>query len=64
MAKYEVIAKGIFVKENGKSRELEIGEIIEDVGTHWGAKLRKINNKSFEVASPSEEDKPPKKKKE
>lgn len=61
MAKFEVIEKGIFVKENGKIRELEIGEIIESIGEHWGAKLREINHKSFEVATPQE--KPPKKKK-
>lgn len=62
MAKYEVIAKGIFIKEDGKIRELVIGEVIENVGEYWGAKLREINHKSFEVATP--DDKPPKKKKE
>ena len=61
MAKYEVVANGIFVKEGGKVRELQIGEIIENPGIHWGAKVREINHKSFEVATPQE--KPPKKKK-
>lgn len=61
MSKFEVIEKGLFVKENGKVRELEIGEIIENPGIYWGAKVREINHKSFEVATP--QDKPPKKKK-
>ena len=30
MAKYEVIARGIFVKEKGKIRELQLGEVITD----------------------------------
>ena len=30
MAKYEVIARGIFVKEKGKIRELQLGEVITE----------------------------------
>lgn len=63
MAKYEVIASGIFVREKGKLRELQIGEVIDDVQPQWMAKLRPMAEpqKTFEVATPQE--KPPKKKK-
>lgn len=61
--KYEVIASGIFLKENGVLRELKIGEVIDDVQPQWMAKLRPMaeSQKTFEVATPQE--KPPKKKK-
>lgn len=61
--KYEVIASGIFLKENGVLRELKIGEVIDDVQPQWLAKLRPMADpqKTFEVATPQE--KPPKKKK-
>lgn len=60
MAKYEVISKGIFVKEKGKLRELEIGEIIDESTPHLASKLREVNEKkNLEVATPKEA--PPKK---
>lgn len=61
--KYEVIASGIFVREKGKLRELQIGEVIDDVQPQWMAKLRQMAEpqKTLEVATPQE--KPPKKKK-
>lgn len=63
MAKYEVIARGIFVKEKGKIRELQLGEVITEPDEHLLPKLRVMPElgKSFEVATPQE--KPPKKKK-
>lgn len=55
MAKYEVISKGIFVKEKGKLRELEIGEIIDESTPHIASKLREVNEKkTLEVATPKE----------
>jgi hypothetical protein len=40
MAKYEVIARGIFVKEKGKIRELQLGEVITEPADHLMSKLR------------------------
>ena len=40
MAKYEVIARGIFVKEEGKIRELQLGEVITEPAEHLMSKLR------------------------
>lgn len=58
MAKYEVIARGIFVKEKGKMRELQIGEVIETPPEHWMSKLRVMPElpKTFEVATPAKEE--------
>lgn len=54
MAKYEVIARGIFVKEKGKIRELQLGEVITEPDAHLLPKLRIMPEleKSFEVATP------------
>lgn len=54
MAKYEVIARGIFVKEKGKIRELQLGEVITEPDEHLLPKLRIMPEleKSFEVATP------------
>lgn len=56
MAKYEVIARGIFVKEKGKIRELQLGEVIAEPADHLMSKLRFMPEleKSFEVATPQE----------
>lgn len=56
MAKYEVIASGIFVKEKGKIRELQLGEVITEPAEHLMSKLRIMPElgKSFEVATPQE----------
>lgn len=56
MAKYEVIARGIFVKEKGKIRELQLGEVITEPGEHLLPKLRVMPElgKSFEVATPQQ----------
>jgi hypothetical protein len=55
MAKYEVIAKGIFVKDkDGRMRELEIGDVIDESTPHIESKLRKVNEKMLEVATPQE----------
>lgn len=56
MAKYEVIARGIFVKEKGKIRELQLGEVITEPEGHLLPKLRVMPEleKSFEVATPQE----------
>ena len=56
MAKYEVIARGIFVKEKGKIRELQLGEVITDPDEHLLPKLRIMPEleKSFEVATPQQ----------
>lgn len=56
MAKYEVIARGIFVKEKGKIRELQLGEVITEPDGHLLPKLRIMPEleKSFEVATPQE----------
>ena len=54
MAKYEVIARGIFVKRKGKMRELQIGEVIEtrlNTGCQSCA-LCLSYPKTFEVATP------------
>ena len=49
MAKYEVIARGIFVKEKGKIRELQLGEVITEPDEHLLPKLRgiKVGRKAF-----------------
>ena len=39
MAKYEVIARGIFVKEKGKIRELQLGEVITEPDEHLPPKV-------------------------
>lgn len=54
MAKYEVIARGIFVKEKGKIRELQLGEVITEPDEHLLPKLRIMPElpKTFEVATP------------
>ncbi len=56
MAKYEVIARGIFVKEKGKIRELQLGEVITEPAEHLLPKLRIMPEleKSFEVSTPQE----------
>ena len=56
MAKYEVIARGIFVKEKGKIRELQLGEVITEPDEHLLPKLRIMPEleKYFEVATPQE----------
>lgn len=56
MAKYEVISRGIFVKEKGKIRELQLGEVITEPDEHLLPKLRVMPElgKSFEVATPQE----------
>ena len=56
MAKYEVIARGIFVKEKGKIRELQLGEVITEPDAHLLPKLRIMPEleKSFEVATPQQ----------
>ncbi|HGB3193984.1 TPA: hypothetical protein ACIVAT_000635 [Salmonella enterica subsp. enterica serovar Waycross] len=64
MAKHEVIAKGIFVKEGGKVRELEIGEIISDAPEQWLSKLRTVSDKVFEVATPEPQEEPKKRRRE
>lgn len=58
MAKYEVIARGIFVKEKGKIRELQLGEVITEPAEHLMSKLRVMPElqKSFEVATPAKKD--------
>ena len=58
MAKYEVIARGIFVKEKGKIRELQLGEVITEPDEHLLPKLRVMPEltKSFEVATPAKKD--------
>lgn len=58
MAKYEVIARGIFVKEKGKVRELQLGEVITEPAEHLMSKLRVMPElpKSFEVATPAKKD--------
>lgn len=62
MAKYEVIAKGIFIKDKGgRMVELEIGDVIDESTPHIAAKLRQVSDKVLEVATPEKE--PPKAKK-
>ena len=58
MAKYEVIARGIFVKEKGKIRELQLGEVITEPAEHLMSKLRVMPEleKSFEVATHARKD--------
>lgn len=58
MAKYEVIARGIFVKEKGKIRELQLGEVITEPDEHLLPKLRVMPElpKTFEVATPAKEE--------
>lgn len=58
MAKYEVIARGIFVKEKGKIREFQLGEVITEPAEHLMSKLRVMPElpKSFEVATPAKKD--------
>lgn len=58
MAKYEVIARGIFVKEKGKIRELQLGEVITEPDEHLMSKLRVMPElpKTFEVATPHEKE--------
>lgn len=58
MAKYEVIARGIFVKEKGKIRELQLGEVVTEPAEHLMSKLRVMPElpKSFEVATPAKKD--------
>lgn len=58
MAKYTVIARGIFVKEKGVIRELQLGEVIETPPNHWMSKLRVMPElpKTFEVATPAKEE--------
>lgn len=57
MAKYEVIARGIFVKEKGKIRELQLGEVITEPAEHLLPKLRIMPDlpKTFEVATHTKE---------
>lgn len=54
MTKYEVIARGIFVKEKGKIRELQLGEVITEPAEHLMSKLREklpgIDNAAIEAA--------------
>lgn len=55
MAKYEVIASGIFVKDKeGRLRELSIGDVIDESTPHIESKLRQISEKILEVATPQE----------
>lgn len=55
MAKYEVIASGIFVKDkDGRLRELAIGDVIDESTPHIESKLRQVNDKVLEVATPQE----------
>ena len=56
MTKYEVIARGIFVKEKGKIRELQLGEVITEPDEHLLPKLRVMPEleKPFEVATPQQ----------
>lgn len=57
MAKYEVIARGIFVKEKGKIRELQLGEVIAEPADHLMSKLRVMPEleKTFEVSTHTKE---------
>ena len=55
MAKYEVIASGIFVKDkDGRLRDLAIGDIINESTPHIESKLRLVSEKILEVATPQE----------
>lgn len=55
MTKYEVIAKGIFVKDkDGRLRELAIGDVIDESTPHIESKLRQVSEKILEVATPQE----------
>lgn len=55
MAKYEIIASGIFVKDkDGRLRELSIGDVIEESTPHIESKLRQVSEKILEVATPQE----------
>lgn len=55
MAKYEVVASGIFVKDkDGRLRELAIGDVIEESTPHIESKLRQVSEKVLEVATPQE----------
>lgn len=61
MAKYEVIAPGIFIKDkSGKMVELQVGDIIDESTPHIESKLREVNAKTLEVATPDKEVKPKK----
>lgn len=56
MAKYEVISKGIFVQDaKGKLLELEVGDVIDESNPHIASKLREVNQKTLEVATPEKE---------
>lgn len=55
MAKYEVIAPGIFIKDkSGKMVELQVGDVIEESTPHIESKLRTVGEKILEVATPQE----------
>lgn len=55
MAKYEVIAPGIFIKDkSGKMVELQVGDIIDESTPHIESKLRPVGEKTLEVATPQE----------
>lgn len=55
MAKYEVIAPGIFIKDkSGKMVELQVGDVIEESTPHIESKLRQVSEKVLEVATPQE----------
>lgn len=58
MAKYEVIARGIFVKEKGKIRELQLGEVITEPAEHLMSKLRVMPelDKVFRSSNPTRKD--------
>lgn len=57
MAKYEVISRGIFVKEKGEIRELQLGEVVAEPTEYLMSKLRVMPElpKTFEVATPEKE---------
>ncbi len=54
MAKYEVIATGVYLKDG----QAKIGDVINLDGdvSHLSAKLKPLEGKSFEVATPEEDD--------
>lgn len=54
MAKYEVVAAGIYMRdENGNIKEASIGEVIDfEPNEFILSKLRKVSEKTFEVATP------------
>lgn len=57
MAKYEVIAPGVFVKDGSAIKELAVGSIIDYTNEYVGAKVKEVSSKSFEVATPEEPEK-------